>query len=108
MWAKRILANSSARDSALVVLLALGETAKSDRVTLASVPDLARWAKVSERQVKRDLQALIRAGEITQHAPAAGRGKPARYRLTVGSREKFWSQNRKAKRVTSTKPLSRV
>lgn len=105
MWAKRILANSSASDSALIVLLALGETADKDGLTRATTAELARWAKVSDRQARRDLSALQRLGEIEIHTPAAGRGRNAVYRILVTWERGFWRPDRKPKRRTSIYPL---
>ncbi len=108
MWAKRILANSGARDGALLVLLALGETADKDGVTNATVPELEKWTKLHKRAVRRILKGLVAKGELDPHRPAGGRGKAAQYRILVQWDQRFWHPKRKPKRGAAAKPLLHV
>lgn len=55
---------SKQKDGALLVMLALADNANDQMIAYPSVPTLARKARLSDRQVRRILQALCDAGEI--------------------------------------------
>lgn len=83
MWARLVLEASQARDSARLTFVALSLVADRNKVAAVSVPQLAIWAKVTERQVQYDLRALQTLGELELVEKGGGRGRPAKYRILL-------------------------
>lgn len=103
MWGKLIFATSDATEGSLLVLLALGECADRERVARVSVCNLAKWCRLTDRQVQRCLRGLVEAGEIEQLAKGGGRGNPPSWKILLRWEKgvRFWP----TKRVTLKKPL---
>lgn len=109
MWfGRKIFASSRAKDSALLVLLAIGEYSDRHGVARLSVAELATHTRRRPRQVQYDLKTLLALGEIAQVSAGGGRGKPAAYKVTLQWRktEPFLRSKRKIKGCNSRKGFS--
>lgn len=92
MWGKLIFAMSNATEGRLLVMLALGEAADKKGFVRQSVPTIAAWSRLTDRQVQNCIKDSISAGELELVSKGGGRGKPACYRIALKweKRTRFW------------------
>lgn len=77
---REVLENSTVKGSNLLVLVILAEASDWGNACM-SVDELARLAKISDRQAKTCIDDLREAGHLTVVTPARGRGYPAVYHI---------------------------
>lgn len=80
---QRVWTESSHSGSALLALLALADRADDDGYCWPAIAEIARRARVSERQVKRILEQLEASGEL-YIVRSAGRGRKSEYLVLTG------------------------
>lgn len=97
MWAKIILANSRAKSSARLTAIALAELSDRDGYASATAETLAGFCHHSPRQVRRDIDALVKLGEVAVVDPGGGRGRAPVYLITLTACHPFPRQKRVVK-----------
>ena len=83
MWAKAILAHSTAKGIPLLVFVALGEYADKTGVFGAPIQQVAKICGVTERCVRQTISGLLKAKEIYVVNKGGGRSKPTLYQVTL-------------------------
>jgi len=81
--AKAVWENSRHNGGALLVLLALADFADNQGRAFPSIPTLAERTRVTDRQVRRTLNALVVSGELVIETRGGGRNLSNRYRVIV-------------------------
>jgi len=90
----RVWEHAEYKESTLLVLLALADYASDSGICWPSQPEIAKKARLSDRQVRNVINQLVANGEILME-PSRGRGNPARYCVLTGLTETEREKRRK-------------
>ncbi len=79
----RVWEQSQHKEGTLLVLLALADYADDNGVCWPAQPEIAKKARLTDRQIRNVLKDLIAEGELL-FVPSKGRGRPAVYCVLTG------------------------
>jgi helix-turn-helix protein len=90
----RVWEHSEQKEGTLLVLLALADYADDNGVCWPAQPEIAKKARLTDRQIRNVLKGLVDGGDLL-FVPSKGRGRPAVYCVLTGLPDTDRTQRRK-------------